>query len=110
MSQDNPDLADYVACFAPYGDQLQGLYFNVGDDSFRDLFLSLCPLLIQESPFNLEMPQPFRWTAQRFLAGEAATLAHLDQAENRNAYLSDLHDYIELRRRAARRQAPVQPG
>lgn len=51
------------------------------------------------SPFNLDMPQEFRRTAQHWLAGDAATLRHMGDVQNRHFMLSDLYDYVHLARR-----------
>lgn len=100
----HPSLSDYVELFRLYGDNLGSAYLHAADDRYRFLFDQLCKVLVQDSPFNRDMPQPFRWTARRYLEGDEATLAHMRDPENRNFMLSDLFDYIDLQNRMEQRQ------
>jgi len=68
------------------------------DERFRLLFEQICQLLVQASAFNLAMPQEFRRTAQRWLAGDPATRTHMGEASMRHFMLSDLYDYVHLSR------------
>lgn len=95
----HPDIDDYAELFRLYGEGIGTAYLAGADDRYRLLFDQVCTLLVKESAFNAAMPQPFRWTARRYLAGDEATLAHMRQPDNRNFMLSDLADYVELRRR-----------
>lgn len=97
------DRDAYVELFRLYGEDLPQAYLRPGDERYRLLFDQVCRLLVQETPFNHAMPQPFRWTAKRYLAGDEATLKHMMDADNRNFMLSDLADYVELQRRLADR-------
>ena len=97
-------LEDYGALLRLYGDGLSDAYRAPDDERYRLLFDQLCRLLVKSSPFNLEIPAPFRLTAQRYLNEDAATRQQMDQAENRNFMVSDLADFIELKRRMAARR------
>lgn len=98
-------LDDYAALLRLYGDGLSEAYMAPNDERYRLLFDQLCRLLVKSSPFNLEIPAPFRVTAQRYLNEDEATRRQMDRAENRNFMVSDLADFIELKRlMAARRQ------
>jgi hypothetical protein len=78
-----------------FGDVYQA---GTDDERFRLLFQQVCQLLVTPSPFNLAMPQEFRRTAQQWLNGDAATRAHMGEAQMRHFMLSDLHDYVHLSR------------
>lgn len=94
-----PDLKDYADLFRLYGDDLHKAYLQPDDDRYRLLFDQLCRLLAQGSVFNLSLPQPFRITAQRYLAGDAAVVAQMSDPQNRHFMVSDVVDYIDLQRR-----------
>lgn len=94
--QGKPGGQDYLALFARYGEGFGEVYLEPGDERFRLLFDQVCRLLVQPSPFNLGLPEPFRHTAFRYVAGEERTLAHMRDAENRHFMLSDLYDYVHL--------------
>jgi hypothetical protein len=96
---DKPDLEDYMDLFNRYGQDFGAAYLEPEDERFRFLFDQLCRLLTQPSGFNLSLPEPFRTTAHRYLAGDDLTVAHMRVAENRHFMLSDLFDYLDLRRR-----------
>ncbi len=94
-----PDARDYLELFATYGKDLSKVYLEPEDERYRLLFEQVCNLLIRHSDFNLGMPQEFRTSARRYLAGDRATVAHLRNPQNRHFMLSDLYDYVDLRRR-----------
>lgn len=94
-----PDLADYFALFRLYGGDLGQAYLEPEDERYRLLFDQVCRLLIKPSPTNLALPQPFRTTAQLYLAEDAATLAHMHDPANRHFMLSDLYDFLHMLRR-----------
>lgn len=96
-------LDDYVELFRLYGDSLSQAYLAPGDDRYRLLFDQFCRLLVKSSVFNLEIPEPFRVTARLYLAGDEATRRQMESPENRNFMLSDLADFIDLKRRLAAR-------
>ncbi len=91
-----PDLDDYMDLFNRYGRDFGAAYLEPEDERFRFLFDQLCRLLVQPSQFNLGLPEPFRTTAHRYLAGDEITVSHMRIAENRHFMLSDLFDYIRL--------------
>lgn len=93
-----PDFAEYFSLFRLYGGDLSQAYLAPDDDRYRLLFDQLCHLLLKPSPLNLRLPQPFRTTAERYLAGDAATLAHMQDPQNRHFMLSDLYDVLHLLR------------
>jgi hypothetical protein len=96
---DKPSLEDYMDLFSRYGRNFGSAYLEPEDERFRFLFDQICRLLAQPSDFNLSLPEPFRTTAHRYLAADHVTVAHMRIAENRHFMLSDLFDYIDLRRR-----------
>lgn len=100
----SPDLDDYLELFRLYGGDLSKAYLAPMDERYRLLFDQLCRLMARQSLFNLEIPQPFRLTAQRYLAGDDAVRRDMERPENRNFMLSDLFDFIELHRRLRDRQ------
>jgi hypothetical protein len=83
--------------FAAYGRDFGKAYLEPEDERYRLLFEQVCHLLTQPSSFNLSMPQEFRTSARRYLAGDAVTIAQLRDPQNRHFMLSDLYDYIHLR-------------
>jgi hypothetical protein len=94
-----PNVEDYLDLFNRYGKDFGDAYLEPEDERFRLLFDQLCRLLAQPSEFNLTLPEPFRTTAHRYLAGDAATVTHMRIVENRHFMLSDLFDYLRLRQR-----------
>lgn len=97
-----PDLDDYFALFRLYGGDLGQAYLEPDDDRYRLLFEQVCHLLLVPSAVNLRLPEPFRTTAQRYLAGDAQVVAHMRHPANQHFMLSDLADYLHyLRRQAA---------
>jgi len=100
---DKPDLDDYMALFERYGTDFGAAYLEPEDERFRLLFDQLCRMLAQASRFNLDLPEPFRTTAHRYLAGDEITIAHMRLAENRHFMLSDLYDYIRLCQKVGKR-------
>lgn len=99
---DKPDLDDYMDLFKRYGKDFGAAYLEPEDERFRFLFDQICRLLAQPSKFNLSLPEPFRTTAHRYLAGDEVTVAHMRIVENRHFMLSDLFDYVDLRQRMGR--------
>lgn len=94
-----PTLDDYLALFRLYGGDLGSIYLEPADERYRLLFDQVCRLLIRPSEFNLDLPPPFRRTAELYLAGDETTLATMRDPENRQFMLSDLSDYLDLQRR-----------
>lgn len=94
-----PDIDDYMDLFKRYGRDFGDAYLEPEDERFRLLFDQILRLLTQPSDFNLSLPEPFRTTAHRYLAGDDATIAHMKVIENRHFMLSDLYDYVHLRQK-----------
>jgi len=94
---DKPEAQHYLELFAAYGKDFGPAYLEPEDERYRLLFDQICHLLAQSSPFNLSMPQEFRISAQRYLAGDKSTVTHLRNPQNRHFMLSDLYDYVHLR-------------
>jgi len=91
-----PELDDYMDLFRRYGKDFGDAYLEPEDDRFRFLFDQILRLLAQPSAFNLTLPEPFRTTAYKYLAGDEATIAHMKVIENRHFMLSDVYDYLHL--------------
>ena len=101
----SPDARSYLKLFANYRDvagdrDFGNVYLEPEDERYRLLFEQVCRLLVKSSPFNRAMPEEFRRTARRYLAGDARVLAHMRSAEMRHFMLSDLYDYVHLCSRA----------
>jgi hypothetical protein len=94
----NADASAYLALFGTYERDFGAAYLDPEDERYRFLFDQVCHLLLQGSPFNLAMPQEFRRTARLYLAGDADTVAHMRTAPMRHFMLSDLYDYVHLRK------------
>ena len=93
---DKPEAQDYLKLFETYGKDFGPAYMEPEDERYRLLFDQICHLLLRASSFNLSMPQEFRISAQRYLAGDEKTVAHLRDPQNRHFMLSDLYDYVHL--------------
>ncbi len=91
-----PELDDYMDLFRRYGKDFGDAYLEPEDDRFRFLFDQILRLLSQPSAFNLTLPEPFRTTAYKYLAGDEAVIAHMKVVENRHFMLSDVYDYLHL--------------
>ena len=100
-----PDISDYTALFTRYGN-LSDIYMGPDDERFRLLFEQVCHLLSQPSSFNQHLPDGFVRTAKNYLAGDPRTVTHMRNPENRHFMLSDLFDYVELKRRIDSRRHP----
>lgn len=92
----SPTAADYLQLFARYGRDFGPAYLEPEDERYRLLFDQICRLLVLPSPFNQAMPQEFRVSARRYLAGDEETLRHLRNPQNRHFMLSDFYDYVHL--------------
>lgn len=91
-----PDSEDYLHCFDMYGKDIRTIYLEEDDVRYEFLFVRILRLLIQSSPFNLKIPDPFKVTARKYLHGDPETRAHMNVAENRHFMLSDLYDFVVL--------------
>ncbi len=104
----SPNADDYLRLFerwqamlredvgAEQGRDFGDVYKGADDERYRLLFEQICQLLLLASPFNLAMPQEFRRTARQWVEGDAATLKHMGDVQNRHFMLSDLYDYVHL--------------
>jgi hypothetical protein len=97
MPASKPDMDDYLDLFGRYQKDFGPAYMEPEDERYRFLFDQICRLLVQPSDFNLSMPQEFRQTAQRYLAGDEFTVSHMRDPQIRHFMLSDLYDYVHLR-------------
>ncbi|MCV6597827.1 MAG: hypothetical protein OIF40_12200 [Mangrovicoccus sp.] len=104
MSQDNPIIDDYLRMFEQYGDGIEKIYLETPDDRYELLFERAMRLLVKPSAFNFTLPEPFRRTAHRYLAGNPETLRHLEDRETRHFMLAEVHDYVLLNGGLARRR------
>lgn len=99
-----PDVEDYIHCFEIYGEEIKTIYLDHEDGKYEFLFERILRLLIQSSPFNLEIPAPFRITAKKYLSGDPETRAYMNNPEKRNFMLSDLYDFVVLQQRIRQRK------
>ncbi|WP_085441326.1 hypothetical protein [Magnetofaba australis] len=67
-----------------------------GSDAYEFLFRQVMEMMARHSTFNTSLPLPFRETAKRYVAGDAVTLKHFRDSDNRNFLLSDLKDWLRL--------------
>jgi len=93
-----PTLEDYVRLFEAYGEDISAVYLKPSDTRYEFLFEQAARLLVQPSDFNLTLPKPFRITAQNYLNGDEKTVRHMRYPENRHFMLSDLYDFVMLRK------------
>lgn len=93
-----PNLEDYVRLFKVYGDDISSVYLKPSDTRYEFLFEQAARLLVKPSPFNASLPAPFRITAQNYLRGDEKTVRHMNHPENRHFMLSDLYDFIMLKK------------
>lgn len=98
MTNDGPSLEDYVRLFQTYGDDLSTIYLEPNDTRYEFLFEQAARLLVQSSSFNSTLPQPFRITARKYLSGDDKTTRHMSYPENRHFMLSDLYDFVMLKK------------
>jgi hypothetical protein len=98
VGMNHPNADDYLKLFGRYDKDFGPAYLEPHDERYRLLFEQVCQLLMQASDFNLSMPQEFRRTAQQWTRGEAATVQHMGDPQNRHFMLSDLYDYVHLRK------------
>jgi hypothetical protein len=85
--------------FGRYQKDFGPAYMEPEDDRYRFLFDQICKLLAAVSDFNLSLPENFRATALKYLAGDEFTVAHMRDPQMRHFMLSDLYDYIHLRQK-----------
>jgi len=93
-----PDIDDYLELFGRYEKDFGPVYLEAEDQTYRLLFDQMCRLLAKPSHFNLNIPQEFRITAQRWLNGDEEVHRHMREPQMRHFMLSDLYDYMHLRK------------
>lgn len=98
MSTAEPELDDYLRLFEPYGEELSSAYLKPNDARYEFVFEQAARLLARPSAFNASLPKPFVITAQKYLAGDEKTVRHMSYPENRHFMLSDLYDFVILKR------------
>lgn len=93
MPNKPPSLSDYRTLFRLYdSDSLRR-----GEvEATEFLFERAVRLLIQPSLFNDRIPTPFREAARQYHEGDKATRQHFHAEDNRQFFLSDLCDFIEM--------------
>jgi len=94
----SPTLQDYIRLFEAYGEDISSVYLKPNDARYEFLFEQAARLLAKPSPFNASLPAPFRITAQKYLSGDEKTVRHMNYPENRHFMLSDLYDFIMLKK------------
>lgn len=99
-----PAIDDYLRLFDQYGGKVERLYLEPADDRYDLLFQRVLRLLARPSAFNLSLPEPFRRTAHRYLAGDPETRTQLDDRDTRHFLLCEVHDYVMLNGGLARRR------
>jgi hypothetical protein len=97
-----PTAENYLRILDSYRDALREPAEPAGN-RFELAFKQVIRLLARPSHFNDSLPAPFLDVAYRYGAGEPATLRHFGYDENRQFFLSDLHDYLALMESRARR-------
>lgn len=98
MTSITPDLDDYIRLFEVYGEDISSIYLKPNDTRYEFLFEQAARLLVKSSPFNTSLPRPFVITAQNYLRGDDKTVRHMSYPENRHFMLSDLNDFVMLKR------------
>lgn len=101
MTLPPPSLEDYVRLFEPYGEDLSTAYLEPNDERYLFVFEQAIRLLATPSRFNSSLPRPFCITAQKYLAGDERTTRHMGYPENQHFMLSDLYDFVMLKKARA---------
>lgn len=91
-----PTAEQYLKILDFYSEALHEPVESPTGSRFEFVFGQIMRLLAQPSLFNESLPAPFLDVAWRYSAGDPATLRHFAYDENRQFFLSDLHDYIVL--------------
>ncbi|WP_172331605.1 hypothetical protein [Mangrovicoccus sp. HB161399] len=104
MSQETPSIDDYLRMFEQYGENVETMYMAPPDDRYELLFERVLRLLAKPSAFNFALPEPFRRTAHRYLAGNPETVRQLEDRDTRHFMLCEVHDYVMLNGGLARRR------
>jgi hypothetical protein len=95
---DHPDADDYLRLFARYEPGLRDLASGAEGEDYRLLFEQACRMLARASSFNVAVPPELRRTAAQWLNGDAAIIEQMADPQRRRLMLSDLYDYVHLRK------------
>ena len=90
-----PTAQDYLKLLENYAQTLREPIEPRGT-RLELLFEQVNRLLRQPSPFNDTLPAPFRDVARHYAVADPQTVEHFSYDENRQFFLSDLHDFIRL--------------
>ncbi len=93
----HPDQHDYLKLFELYAGKLDFSIKGTKGGDYAFLFQQVMRLMQKRSPFNTELPAPFLAVVQKYSSGDPAIVAHFNYNENRQFFLSDLYDYLQLR-------------
>lgn len=99
-----PEAHHYLALLRLYRKELRLVSGSPGD-RFELLFQQVIRLLRTPSPFNRSLPTPFLDIARRYSTRDRHTLEHFRHDENRQFFLSDLYDYLEIQTGPSQRKA-----
>lgn len=92
-----PQPEDYLALLKLYEPQLQAWKETPNQKGlFQLAFEQVVRLLSKDSDFNHEIPLPLRNAARQYLQHNQNVIAHFSYSENRQFFLSDLYDFIQL--------------
>lgn len=93
----SPNPEDYLALLKLYAPQLQAWKETPNQKGlFQLVFEQVVRLLSKDSDFNHEIPLPLRTAARQYLQHHREVVAHFSYSENRQFFLSDLYDFIQL--------------
>jgi hypothetical protein len=92
-----PRPEDYLALLRLYEPQLQAWKETPNQQGlFQLAFEQVVRLLSKDSDFNHEIPLPLKTVARQYLQHNQNVIAHFSYSENRQFFLSDLYDFIQL--------------
>ncbi|ABK43194.1 conserved hypothetical protein [Magnetococcus marinus MC-1] len=104
MATEEPNLDDFVKLFSLYPEeQFYHLEPHPQPDPYHFLFRQVMQLLATRSAFVISMPRPFLEASRHYNGGNAATVKHFNNAENRYFFLSDLKDWVLLQKKRRKR-------
>lgn len=98
MSRERPELQDYLSLFSLYEGKLDFTATGEKGGDYLFIFEQVIRLLLKPSPFNDSLPETFLTIAERYAFNDSATVSHFGYNENRQFFLSDLHDSLMLYR------------
>jgi len=87
----------YLDLFRDFGITGEDFYLHTEDeDAIFRLFDQMTDLLVQPSPFNDRMPEPFIRAAKGYNESKRAWVLKFDDPDNRLFMLSDLYDFVKF--------------